>query len=337
MSFRRWLVGLLLVGFMTATSNAEDQWVVYKSSGKGVGVGKHIVLVSGDDEYRSEEALPMLGKILAKRHGFKCTVLFAINPKTGDIQPNFQTNIPGLEALKSADLMIMALRFRGLPDKQMKHIVDYMNSGKPIIGLRTSTHAFNMRGKSSYKHLSWNSRSKGWLGGFGRQVLGDTWINHHGHHGRESTRGIINQKYAKHPILRGVKDIWGPTDVYGVRHLVKEANVLVHGQVVAGMKPSDPPVDGRKNDPMMPLIWTKTFKGSEGKESRIFCTTMGASTDFQSEGLRRTVVNASLWCLGMEKKIPAKSNVDYVGKYKPTKFGFGSFTRGVKPEDHKLD
>ncbi|NMC22107.1 MAG: hypothetical protein GYA33_17000, partial [Thermogutta sp.] len=75
---------------------AEDQWVTYEG-GEGPGKGKHIVLVSGDEEYRSEEALPMLGKILAKRHGFRCTVLFAIDPETGEIDPLNVTNIAGLE------------------------------------------------------------------------------------------------------------------------------------------------------------------------------------------------------------------------------------------------
>src|SRR4029077_19657060 len=106
--------------------------------------GKHIVLVSGDEEYRSEEGLPQLGKILAKRHGFTCTVLFAIDPKDGTINPNV-SNIPGLEALTTADLMIILTRFRDLPDEQMKHIIDYVESGRPIIGLRTATHAFNIK------------------------------------------------------------------------------------------------------------------------------------------------------------------------------------------------
>src|SRR5438132_10182910 len=107
----------------------------------GPGKGKHIVLVSGDEEYRSEEALPQLGKILARHHGFKSTVLFAIDPKDGTINPNV-SNTPGLEALKSADLMIVFLRFRHLPAEQMKYLVDYIESGKPIIGMRTATHAF---------------------------------------------------------------------------------------------------------------------------------------------------------------------------------------------------
>src|ERR1700754_3843157 len=107
----------------------EKQFVVYEG-GDGPGKGKHIVLISGDEEYRSEESLPQLGKILAKHHGFKCTVLFAVDPKTGEIAPEVVDNIPGLAALDDADLMIIATRFRNLPDEQMKHIVDYLDKGK---------------------------------------------------------------------------------------------------------------------------------------------------------------------------------------------------------------
>ncbi len=314
---------------------AEDKWVVYEG-GKGLGQGKHIVLISGDEEYRSEEALPQLGKILAVHHGFKCTVLFAINPKDGTIDPTNQTNIPGVAALETADMMIMALRFRELPDEDMKYIDDFVNSGKPIMGLRTSTHAFAYSRNKTSPYAKYRYNSSEWKGGFGQQVLGDTWISHHGHHKKESTRGIINKDFTQHPVLKGVKDIWGPTDVYGVRNLIKEAKVLVHGQVLKGMKPSDEPVEGKKNDPMMPLIWLKDYKGSHGKTSRIFCTTMGASVDLENEGLRRVLVNGCYWGLGMEDKIPAKSNVDIVGEFKPTFYGFGSYKKGVKPSEHKL-
>src|SRR5204863_8255255 len=95
----------------------DKPFVVYEGK-TGPGKGKHIVLVSGDEEYRSEEGLPQLAKILAKHHGFKCTVLFAINPATGTINPNVNSNIPGLENLQTADLMIIATRFRDLPDEQ---------------------------------------------------------------------------------------------------------------------------------------------------------------------------------------------------------------------------
>src|SRR4051794_23048630 len=110
-----------------------DPWLVLEG-GEGPGKGKHVVLVSGDEEYRSEETLPQLAKILSKHHGFKCTVLFAIDPKTGTINPDKRDNIPGLEALRNADLAIFFLRFRDLPENQMKEIVDYVESGRPIIG-----------------------------------------------------------------------------------------------------------------------------------------------------------------------------------------------------------
>ena len=83
---------------------------------------KHIVLIAGDQEYRSEEALPQLARILSTRHGFKCTVLYCINPKDGTIDPD-QPNIPGLEALDTADLMVVFMRWLDLPDEQLKHIV----------------------------------------------------------------------------------------------------------------------------------------------------------------------------------------------------------------------
>ncbi len=313
----------------------KQLWCEYPG-GEGPGKGKHIVLIAGDDEYRSEEALPMLGKILSVRHGFKCTVLFPIDPENGTITPDCQTNIPGMHVLDSADLAIIGLRFRNLPDKDMKHFVDFVDAGKPIIGLRTSTHAFNYPSdsKSPYAYYSFNSRN--WLGGFGQQVLGDTWINHHGHHGQESCRGIVNESQKSNPILNGATDVWGPTDVYGVRNLPDTATILLYGQVLDGMTPDAKPVEGKKNDPMMPLAWTKDFKSKSGNVAKIFCTTMGASTDFESEGLRRLIVNASFWCLGMEDKIPEAANVDFVGEYKPTRFGFGSYTKGVKPADYDL-
>ncbi len=310
---------------------AADPWVVYEGE-KGPGNGKHIVLLSGDDEYRSEEGLPMLGKILSVRHGFKCTVLFAINPEDGTITPNHQTYIPGLHHLQSADMLVIALRFRELPDEDMKYIDEYTHSGKPILGLRTATHAFSYSRNpaSRYAHYSFNSEK--WVGGFGQQVLGDTWVNHHGSHGNESTRGLINGLHQKHPVLRGVDDIWGPTDVYGIRELGPDATVLVFGQVLTGMKPSDPPNYGKS---LMPLVWTRDFTGKHGKTSKVICTTMGASFDLKSAGLRRLLVNACYWALEI-KNAPETANVDYVGDYKPTPFGFGNFVRGVKPQEHRL-
>lgn len=332
------VIAALLLGLTVSLAGAAEPYVVYPG-GSGPGQGKHVVLVSGDEEYRSEETLPQLGKILSQRHGFQCTVLFAIDKGDGTINPQQNDNIPGLEALKSADLMVIFTRFRNLPDDQMQALLDYTDSGRPIVGLRTATHAFNLKPESKFARYTWTSKDPEWNGGWGRQVLGETWINHHGKHGKQSTRGILVAEQARHPILRGIKDgdIWGPTDVYGVRlPLPGDCQPLVLGQVLEGMKPDDAPVKGPQNDPMMPIAWIKTHKTSQGKSARVFTTTMGASQDFSSPGLRRLLVNACYWGLGMEDRITAESNVDLVGEYHPLPFRTGGHKKGVKPGDLAL-
>lgn len=321
--------------FASASITLAKDWVVYEGS-SGPGHGKHIVFLSGDEEYRSEEGLPMLAKILAVRHGFKCTVLFAINPGDETIDPTTLNNIPGMEALDSADLCFMALRFRGLPDAQMKHFVDYLNAGKPIVALRTSTHAFQIDPSQGSTYAKYDWRNRDWPGGFGQQVLGETWVSHHGEHGKESTRGVINPEFQSHPILRGVSDIWGPTDVYTVSHLGSDAKVLVKGQVLTGMKPTDPPVENAKNNPLMPLVWVRAYKGPTGHTSQVVATTMGAAVDLENEGLRRLLVNACYWTVGLENRITPTADVSFVGAYKPLWFGFGKFQKGVKPSDLEL-
>jgi hypothetical protein len=327
------LSGALILLLAAAPAIDAADWTVY-DGGSGPGNGKHIVLISGDEEYRSEEAMPMLARILAVRHGFKSTVLFPINPQTGLIDPICQTNIPGLHLLNQADMMVLFLRFRELPDDQMTHFVDFVNSGKPILGIRTATHAFSYDRNKQSPFARYDWRDKEWPGGFGQQVLGETWINHHGDHNKESTRGIVNPRFQDHPILRGVTDIWGPTDVYGVVNLPANAKVLLLGQVLTGMKPTDPPLPGKKNEPMMPLVWLREYRGATGKTSRIITSTFGSAVDFQSEDSRRLIVNACYWALGLEEKIPAKANVDYVGTYEPTYFGFGKFKPNLKPDHY---
>ena len=123
--FCRMFATLMAGALIGNGASAADPWIDFNGL-EGPGKGKHIVLISGDEEYRSEETLPQLAKILANHHGFKCTVLFAIDPKDGTINPNQTDNIPGLGALDTADLMVIFTRFRELPDEQMKHIVDYV-------------------------------------------------------------------------------------------------------------------------------------------------------------------------------------------------------------------
>jgi hypothetical protein len=320
----------------------------------GNGGMPHVVLVSGDEEYRSEEALPQLAKILSQRHGFECTVLFAQDPKEpGIVDPNYLNNIPGLDQLKLADLMIIFTRFRALPDEQMKYIDDYLKGGKPVIAMRTSTHGFFFQEadfESSYQHYG-NSYDGGdeWQDGFGRLVMGEHWISHHGEHGNQSTKGLIAPGAGGHPILNGITagDIWGPTDVYGVRlPLPGDSQPIVLGQVTErdepydesdprlGMRPTDNKVPGMvmreneeekevemdQNDPMMPVAWTKTYQLPGGQPGKTFATTMGASTDLLTEGTRRMMVNAVFWSLKLD--VPKKANVDIVGTYNPSRYEF---------------
>jgi len=299
-----------------AVAIAADPWIQYP------GKGKKIVLVSGDEEYRSEEALPQLAKILNTHHDFDCTVLFAIDPKDGCIQPNVIDNIPGLEKLKDADLAIIFLRWRMLPDEQMKHLVDYIESGKPIVGLRTSTHAFKPGRKGEYAKYG-SDGSKDYPGGFGKQVLGETWVDHHGQHGQQGTRGIAAKGASDHPILKGIKpgDIFGTTDVYTASPPA-DSTILVLGEVTETLKADSKAIAGKKNDPMMPVAWIREYKAASDKKARVFTTTMGASQDLEFEGTRRLIVNGTFWSLGLEEKISDAAKVDLVGEFKPTAFRF---------------
>ncbi|MCO5297265.1 MAG: ThuA domain-containing protein [Fimbriimonadaceae bacterium] len=322
-----------LAALALTTLPTQRSWVVYEGN-SGPGQGKHVVFLAGDEEYRSEEGLPQLARILAFRHGFKCTVLFSIGPN-GTIDPNRHDHQPGMEALDSADLCVMLLRFRQWPDAQLRHFADYLASGKPIVALRTSTHAFDYPADSPspYRRFGW--RSGEWPGGFGRHVLGETWISHWGVHGKQATRGVPVAKDA--PLLNGVHDLFCTTDVYEASPPT-DAEVLVRGQVVEGMGPDDPPATGRKktaqgteqplNEPMMPVAWTRAPRNGFGK---VFTTTMGAATDLLNEDLRRLLVNAAYWGVGLD--VPSRADVDLVGPYQPSPFGFDGFRKGVKPAD----
>ena len=300
--------------------------------GKGPGRGKQIVFVVADQEYRSEESIPALARILAQRHGFRCTVLLPINRQTGEIDAETIDNIPGLEALRSADLMVLFARWIELPDEQMKEIINYTNSGRPIVGLRTATHPFNYRKHPDSPYARYSYNSKVLDGGYGRQVLGETWIRHYGVHTKESTRGLPAPGMESHPILRGVEGLWGESDVYAITTLSGDSRPLVLGQVLAGMEPTSPPNPDKK---LTPVAWIKSYTGESGKTARVFTTTMGHVLDFQNEGFRRLMVNACYWALGMENRISAKSSVDFAGPFEPSPIGLHRQKKGLRPADLK--
>lgn len=313
---------------LTAGSLLADPWVTYEPK-PGTANGKNIVLLSGDEEYRSEESLPQMGKILSQRHGFRCTVLFS-QDADGTINPNNQTNIPGMHLVDGADLVVNQFRFRELPDEDMRHFVHYLEAGKPMIALRTATHAFdyNRNPKSPFAKYSHNAAN----GGFGGMVVGETWTYHHGNHGGEATRGIINGKNQQHPILKGVHDVFGLTDVYGVNpDFPQSATVLLYGQVLKGMHPDDGP---NLQKAIMPIVWLNTYPAADGKTGTALCSTIGAAIDLKSEDLRRLFVNACYQLTGLP--VPDHADVTEVGSYHPLMFGFNKFKPGVKVSEHEL-
>lgn len=307
----------LLTALCAIPLYSAQQPVVFQGK-SGPGQGKHIVFVIGDQEYRSEQSMPALARILAERQGFKCTVLYSVNRETGLMDNETIDNIPGLEALRTADLMVLFTRWVELPDEQTKEIVDYTNSGRPIVGLRTSSHPFKYVKNLNSPYAKYSSDSKDPEGGYGRLVMGETWVAHWGAHQRESTRGVIAPGMENHPILKGVKDIWGESDVYKVSTLSGDSQPLVMGQVLMGMEPASPP---NPNKAQMPVAWIKSYTGDQGKKARIFMTTMGHVGDFKSEGFRRLVVNGCFWAVGLEQKIKPDLNVSFVEPFTPRPIG----------------
>jgi type 1 glutamine amidotransferase len=323
------LVMLLVTLWLAPGVQALDRLVFEPPA--GTGADKHIVLVSGDEEYRTEETMPMLGKLLSQKHGFKCTVLFALAADgQGYIDCNNQSGVVGWEELDDADLMIIGTRFRTPSKEDSKHITDFLNAGKPIIGIRTSTHAF--RGEGDFDGIPY--------GKFGRRILGEEWVSHHGRHKKEGARSFIEDEFADHPVLNGVGEIFCPSDVYGVIHLEEDDKILMRAGVTKTLDPESELVEGEKNDPMQPFVWMREYKRPDGSGTGAsICTTGGASVDFVDEDLRRLIVNASYFLTGRD--VPAEADVKYVDPYYPSFYGFirekGYFASlNRRPEDFAL-
>lgn len=258
------------------------------SSGSVSQPSPHVVFVTGDDEYRSEITMPMIAAILEARHGLRTSIAFA-KP-----EPQTKTNIEGLEALASADLMVMFTRFRALPEDQLAKILAYVESGKPIVGLRTSTHAFLYPQGHARQALN---------DGFGRDVFGQKWITHHG--SQSTTDVTARAASASHPILRGVAPFRARSWLYHVAPLNGDAEVLLEGTTINSNKAT------RQTEfpPTQPVAWTRRYK-----QSRVFFTTLGHPQDFAAAPMRRLVVNGILWALGRE--VPAAgADATPVGAY----------------------
>ncbi|MCK5942035.1 MAG: ThuA domain-containing protein [Planctomycetes bacterium] len=318
----------------TPTERAAGQgtqlWLSYRGK-QGVGEGRHVVFVAAEQEYRAEQAMPMLAKLFAERHGFDTTVLFGI--RDGLVDPTEEAppkdpkafqDIPGMHLLADADLLVLFTRFMKLPDEQLAHLNAYLDSGKPLIGIRTANHGF--RGNWTYEKDGKKVR-------FGDDVLGGAFRGHYGGWHRESTRGVVVEANADHPILRGVDDVWGTSDVYRMfpegKSLPASCTPLLLGQPLRTLEPDAEP---NADKPPLPVAWTNTWTGNLGKTARVFHVTMGSARDYRSTGLRRLTLNAALWCLGLEAKITPDLSVEIVGAYEPLQSGFNYDKLGVKPQ-----
>ena len=312
-----------------ATAVAGDSaWLEIEATAEGPGSGKHLVWISAEEEYRTEESFPMLAKILAEQ-GFRSTILFAVNRENGTIDPDQLDNIPGLEKLAEADLAILALRWRHLPDEQMRHFVDFTASGTPLISIRVNTHPFNYPDDSTspYAKYDWELGETG--GGWGREVVGETWVRHYGKHAVEGTRAVPAYGKSSHPLLRGVSDVWGPSDVYGLElDVAEDIDPVLMGLITESLDP-DSPV--RADREATPVAWTRTYDDGDGTPTNMVVTTMGSGDDFLNPGLRRFVCNAVYHLLEMD--VPEEMNVTPVDPYEARKFGFGGHKVGVKPSE----
>ena len=308
-------------------------WLEFPA-GKGPGAGKHVVLLSGDEEYRSEESMPMLARILSERHGFKCTVLFSHDD--GVINPNNGASLGKPEALDTADALVLGLRFRKWNEAALAKFDAALKRGVPIVATRTSTHAFaGIPKESAFVAYNWNNN-----GGFGRNVLGETWVSHWGNHTFEATRTAVEPGAEKLAILNGVGQIFGDTDVYEA-HPPADVQVLLRGLVLKGMNPEDPLSERTKktadkkeqgvNSPAMAVAWTREVPNAAGTKNRVLTTTMASASDLKDESLRRLLVNGVFWGLGLE--VPAKADVTPLVEWKPSKYSFNMFHPGLKAED----
>lgn len=309
-------------------------WIEFAAQ-PGPGKGKHVVLLAGDEEYRSEESMTMLARLLAERHGFRTTVLFSHDD--GVINPNNGASLGKPEALDTADALVLGLRFRKWNAGALAKFDAALRRGVPIVATRTSTHAFSGIPKDSPQAwYNWNNQ-----GGFGKKVLGETWVSHWGNHKSEATRTAVETANASHPILNGVGVIFGDTDVYEA-YPPADAKVLLRGLVLKGMKSDDEPSDRRKkrstdkveqavNEPAMAVAWVREVPNDGDTKNRVLTTTMASASDLKDESLRRLLVNGVFWGLGLE--VPAKADVTPLVEWKPAKYSFNLYRKGLQAKD----
>lgn len=291
----------------------------------------HVVFVTGDEEYRSEESMPMLAAILKRDYGYKVTVCYSL-AEDGTIDPNNVSSVSGLAALDDADLLVLFTRFRDLPDEQFQYFLKYVKSGRPVVGFRTATHAFQFRDPQS-PHRDWNDTKI-------RELVGQKWITHHGHHGdghQLLTDVTLVDNAKEHPILRGVEPFQAYSWLYHVQGggdtLAGDSRPLLTGRSLISSHAMKGETD--RYPLTNPVAWTKSYAGDNGKIGRVFFTTLGHPYDFKNPTMRTLALNGILWALHKESAIPpGGANPETVGDYDPNNSGFGQkFKPGRVPPE----
>jgi type 1 glutamine amidotransferase len=317
----------LLLASLLGAAPLHATSIVYQGDA-GPGHGKYIVFLASDHEYRAEESCPALARILAKHHGFKCTVVFGVD-KDGFIEAG-SSRVSGLDALEKADLFVIFARFLNLPDDEMAHVVSYLDRGGPVVGLRTSSHAFKIPAGAKYAKYDFKSKAEGYENGFGHQILGNTWVGHYGTNHKQGTRVTTVPEQRGNVVLTGVgESAFCHAGAY-VGRAAPDFTVLAMSQPLVSMDPGAEP-DAAKAP--MPCTWTRHYAAKDGSKHRVFHSTQGASEDIADPNYRRLILNGILWAAGMEKDIRADMDVSFVGPYKPGTFSFGGEAKGVKPSD----
>ncbi len=229
-----------------------------------------VVFISAESEYGAAESLPGFAHELETKYGFYCEILQGSTERSGPERHEFS----GMESLENADLVVVFARRRAFPQEQMKYLHLYLEKGKPLIGLRTASHAFDARGMGPKDHAEWTK--------FDPDVLGG---NYHGHYGRGPTTTVtVVDGAEKHPILTGVKTPFtSVSSLYQVSPLKKSTKTLLIGTI-----PDKEPE---------PVAWTNSY----GK-SLVFYTSLGHVDDFKNPQFRRLLVNAVFWAI--DKPMP---------------------------------
>lgn len=239
----------------------------------------NVVMLIGEDEYETADTLPAFAEAELEKRGLRVTAVHA--------NPRDLNDFPGIEALKTADLMLVSVRRRTPPAAQLELVRQFVAAGKPVVGIRTASHAFSLRDgrQPPAGHAAWPE--------FDAQVLGGHYTGHHDNKPDGAQRTLIWRlpSAAGHPILEGVPDgeITVGSWLYKTSPLAKTTVPLLQGRV-----------EGREPDE--PVAWTNTT----AQGGRVFYASLGHPSDFELPAFRRLLLGGIFWALG--KPVPAAAD-----------------------------